>query len=127
MTGCFPWRTMCSATEAFPFLSFCLALRTVKGETKNPRLCRRPSFLPVQKGCKDTPEGEDSESLPPLDSPHSNGQKGLAPFGFPRANGQPGAETVVGAIMKDFFVSLGGHLPSRGSFAGDSLGNQYVS
>ena len=46
---------------------------------KNPYSCRRPSFLSVQKGCKDTPEGEDSESLPPLDSPHSNGQKGV-PF-----------------------------------------------
>ena len=68
---------------------------------------RRFSFLPVQKGSKDTPEGRDFESakvlhfpsiagqmeykmscppdsFAPLGSPHSNGQKGRAPFGYPR-------------------------------------------
>ena len=94
MTGCIPWRTgvrryrgisppvtlPCPAhsrrgSEESVLPSFPVILSTAK----NPYSCRRPSFLSVQKGCKDTPEGEDSESLPPLDSPHSNGQKGV-PF-----------------------------------------------
>ena len=37
-------------------------------------------FCPCRKDAKTRPgRGEDSESLPPLDSPHSNGQKGV-PF-----------------------------------------------
>lgn len=39
-----------------------------------------PFLVPARKGEKNRPEGEDSESLPPLDSPHSNGQKGSSPF-----------------------------------------------
>ena len=60
--------------------SFCLFV--ILSAAKNPYPCRSSSFLPVQKGCKDTTgEGEDSESLPPprSPSPNSNGQKGV-PF-----------------------------------------------
>ena len=58
---------------------FMLVKKLIKLRSGRQSSCRRPFFLPVQKECKVTPEGEDSESLPPLDSPHSNGQKGV-PF-----------------------------------------------
>ena len=56
---------------------------------------RRASFLPVQKGSKDTPEGEDSESAKVLHFPSIAGQMeykmscppdSFAPLGSPHSN-----------------------------------------